>query len=158
MELTGAALFSVHSIFPSLTQFAWHPTAYIFFFVGRTRRLHQNLIKFVFAVMPVEAMLLWRAYPWPFGDLGCKLVTVASELVTHVSIFTMIVFTFERYFEKSFKVAEKDTNPCFKIHCHLLSFATGLALRKASICPYHNLHLDRRICSFGLLDLLHKGT
>ena len=46
--------------------------------------------------MPMEILLIWRTYPWPFGAVGCKLVTVASELVTHVSIFTMIVFTFER--------------------------------------------------------------
>jgi len=51
----------------------------------------------IICVMPMEILLIWRAYPWPFGDPGCKLVTVASELVTHVSIFTMIVFTFERY-------------------------------------------------------------
>lgn len=48
-------------------------------------------------VIPMEILLIWRAYPWPFGDFGCKMLTVASELVTHVSIFTMIVFTFERY-------------------------------------------------------------
>ena len=48
------------------------------------------------SVIPMEILLIWRAYPWPFGDFGCKMLTVASELVTHVSIFTMIVFTFER--------------------------------------------------------------
>ena len=59
--------------------------------------------------MPMEILLIWRAYPWPFGAVGCKLVTVASELVTHVSIFTMIVFTFERSVHSHWAIIKNDT-------------------------------------------------
>jgi hypothetical protein len=47
--------------------------------------------------MPMEIFLIWNQYPWPFGELGCGFVTVTSELVTHVSIITMIAFTIERF-------------------------------------------------------------
>lgn len=45
----------------------------------------------------MEIFLLWNQYPWPFGNFGCALFTLISELVTHVSIITMIAFTIERY-------------------------------------------------------------
>ena len=42
-------------------------------------------------------MLVWNQYPWKFGNIGCKFGRFVSELVTYVSIFTMITFTVERY-------------------------------------------------------------
>ena len=53
--------------------------------------------------MPMEVFLLWQKYPWPFGSLGCDFLTVISELVTHVSITTMIAFTIERYESNLYK-------------------------------------------------------
>ena len=44
----------------------------------------------------MEVTLFWRNYPIPFGDVGCNLAIVISELVTYVSILTMIGFTIER--------------------------------------------------------------
>ena len=51
---------------------------------------------FLLLVMPIEIFLIWHQYPWPFGNIGCGFITLASELVTHVSIITMIAFTIER--------------------------------------------------------------
>ena len=44
----------------------------------------------------MEVTLFWRNYPIPLGDVGCNLAIVISELVTYVSILTMIGFTIER--------------------------------------------------------------
>ena len=55
---------------------------------------------FLLSVMPIEIFLIWHQYPWPFGNIGCGFITLASELVTHVSIITMIAFTIERYIFK----------------------------------------------------------
>ena len=47
-------------------------------------------------VIPMEITLFWQNYPIPFGQLGCDVAIVVSELVTYVSILTMIAFTIER--------------------------------------------------------------
>ena len=59
---------------------------------------YKFIIKFSFhiSVMPIEIFLIWHQYPWPFGNIGCGFITLASELVTNVSIITMIAFTIER--------------------------------------------------------------
>lgn len=44
----------------------------------------------------MEVILFWRNYPIPLGAMGCDLAIVISELVTYVSILTMIGFTIER--------------------------------------------------------------
>ena len=46
--------------------------------------------------MPVEILLMWQQYPWPFGQFGCHLTTAVMELVTHVTILKIVVFTIER--------------------------------------------------------------
>ena len=56
--------------------------------------LYKN--NFIISVMPVEALLLWQQYPWPFGQIGCSLTTAVSEIVTHVTILQIVVFTVER--------------------------------------------------------------
>ena len=56
----------------------------------------QNIILWHISVVPIEILLFWHHYPWPFGALGCALVGILSELVTYVSIITMISFTIER--------------------------------------------------------------
>ena len=48
--------------------------------------------------MPVEVLLMWQQYPWPFGQMGCRITTAVSELVTHVTIIKIVIFTVERYF------------------------------------------------------------
>jgi len=44
----------------------------------------------------MEIMLYWRNYPILFGEIGCDLGMVISELVNYVSILTMIALTIER--------------------------------------------------------------
>ena len=48
------------------------------------------------SVIPMEILLFWRNYPIPFGEVGCDLAIVISEMVNYVSILTMIAFTIER--------------------------------------------------------------
>ena len=59
--------------------------------------LNTYLRNIPFAVMPIEILLYWQSYPWPLGTVGCTAYTILAELVTYVSILTMIAFTFERY-------------------------------------------------------------
>ena len=51
---------------------------------------------FFISVIPMEILLFWRNYPIPFGEVGCDLAIVISEMVNYVSILTMIAFTIER--------------------------------------------------------------
>lgn len=44
----------------------------------------------------MEIFLSWNMYPWPFGEFGCYTLGFVSELVSHVSVLTMIGFTIER--------------------------------------------------------------
>ena len=55
------------------------------------------LYKFIsISVIPMEITLFWSNYPIPFGEVGCDMAIVTSELVTYVSILTMVAFTLER--------------------------------------------------------------
>ena len=47
--------------------------------------------------LPLEVYLIWSPFPWIFGLVGCQMMSVFTEIVAYVSIFTMIAFTFERY-------------------------------------------------------------
>ena len=49
------------------------------------------------SVVPLEAVMIFKMYSWPLGDFGCGIATLLSELVTYVSIVTMIMFSIERY-------------------------------------------------------------
>ena len=49
------------------------------------------------SVVPLEAVMIYKMYSWPLGDFGCRIATFLSELVTYVSIVTMIMFSIERY-------------------------------------------------------------
>ena len=53
-------------------------------------------ILLIILVIPLELTMIWKSYPWPFGDFGCDLATVISELASHVLIVTMIAFSIER--------------------------------------------------------------
>ena len=47
--------------------------------------------------MPSELYLMWRQYPWTFGDVVCDLKIVLTEAVTYASILTIVAFSFERF-------------------------------------------------------------
>lgn len=47
--------------------------------------------------MPSELYLLWRQYPWTFGDLACDAKIVVTEAIIYSSILTIVAFTCERY-------------------------------------------------------------
>ena len=47
--------------------------------------------------MPFELYLLWRQYPWDFGELVCDAKVLTQETITYSSIFTILAFTVERY-------------------------------------------------------------
>ena len=53
------------------------------------------------SVVPLEAVMIFKMYSWPLGDFGCGIATLLSELVTYVSIVTMIMFSIERYVIKN---------------------------------------------------------
>ena len=46
--------------------------------------------------MPFELYLLWRQYPWVFGEVICDAKMIATETVTYSSILTIVAFTVER--------------------------------------------------------------
>ena len=50
-----------------------------------------------FAAMPFELYLLWRQYPWDFGEVVCDAKVLTQETITYSSIFTILAFTVERY-------------------------------------------------------------
>ena len=52
---------------------------------------------FEISALPLEVYLIWNPVPWIFGLLGCQIMSMFTEIVVYVSIFTMIAFTFERY-------------------------------------------------------------
>ena len=54
------------------------------------------------SVVPLEAVMIYKMYSWPLGDFGCGIATLLSELVTYVSIVTMIMFSIERYVIKNY--------------------------------------------------------
>ena len=47
--------------------------------------------------MPFELYLLWRQYPWDFGEFACDAKMLTAETVTYASILTIVAFTVERY-------------------------------------------------------------
>lgn len=47
--------------------------------------------------MPFELYLLWRQYPWVFGEVICDAKMITTETVTYSSILTIVAFTVERY-------------------------------------------------------------
>ena len=48
------------------------------------------------SAMPFELYLLWRQYPWVFGEVICDAKMIATETVTYSSILTIVAFTVER--------------------------------------------------------------
>ncbi len=46
--------------------------------------------------MPFELYLLWRQYPWDFGEVACDAKALTTETITYSSIFTILAFTVER--------------------------------------------------------------
>ena len=58
--------------------------------------LHYVMPITYFTVLPMEILLMWHKFPWPFGKVGCGIAVTFSELVTYVSVGTMFAFTIER--------------------------------------------------------------
>ena len=44
----------------------------------------------------MEIVLIWHSYPWYLGKAGCVVAVILGELVTYLSVGTMIAFTVER--------------------------------------------------------------
>ena len=49
------------------------------------------------SALPLEISMLWAPATWTFGINGCKLMSMITEMVAYVSIFTVSAFTFERF-------------------------------------------------------------
>ena len=64
--------------------------------------------------MPFELYLLWRQYPWVFGEVICDAKMIATETVTYSSILTIVAFTVERF-----------STSLFLHSAHLLLFILG---------------------------------
>ena len=69
-------------------------------------------------------------HSWPLGDFGCGIATLLSELVTYVSIVTIIMFSIERYvIKKQFSLENRclkkflDLNYLWNIFLDILWFA-----------------------------------
>ena len=45
--------------------------------------------------MPSELYLMWRQYPWSFGDLACDAKIVVTEAIIYASILTIVAFSCE---------------------------------------------------------------
>ena len=60
------------------------------------------------SVMPSELYLMWRQYPWPFGDLACDAKIVVTEAIIYASILTIVAFSCERchFYSKLFKFSK----------------------------------------------------
>ena len=46
--------------------------------------------------MPSELFLMWRQYPWPFGEYACDAKIVISETFINASILIVVALTCER--------------------------------------------------------------
>jgi hypothetical protein len=46
--------------------------------------------------MPGELYLMWRQYPWLFGEMACDIKIILTEGVIYASILTIVAFTIER--------------------------------------------------------------
>ena len=56
----------------------------------------ENIEICLLAVLSIEILVMWQSYPWYFGEIGCKIAVVFSELVSYVSVGTVFAFTIER--------------------------------------------------------------
>ncbi|XP_050701006.1 neuromedin-U receptor 2-like isoform X2 [Eriocheir sinensis] len=51
----------------------------------------------LFIALPLEVYQMWVQYPWPWGESACRLRAMMPELVTHVSVLTILAVSGERY-------------------------------------------------------------
>lgn len=49
------------------------------------------------SALPLEVYQMWVQYPWPWGESACRLRAMMPELVTHVSVLTILAVSGERY-------------------------------------------------------------
>ena len=92
-ELLTKIYLYVYQNIPSFIHFKNFPELIygLFYISSCSMTLH-----YILSVMPIELILMWQKYPWPFGQFGCRFATAISELVTHVTIIKIIIFTVER--------------------------------------------------------------
>ena len=50
-----------------------------------------------FSGLPLEVYMIWTPLSWSLGIFGCRLVSMITEMVNYISIFTVSAFTFERF-------------------------------------------------------------
>ena len=65
------------------------------FIISKTLAL-RFILRHFFSVLPMEIVLIWHSYPWYLGRAGCVVAVILGELVTYLSVGTMIAFTVER--------------------------------------------------------------
>merc|ERR1719219_1940382 len=47
--------------------------------------------------VPNELSVYWTQYPYPFGEIFCKLRSFLSESASYASVMTILSFSLERY-------------------------------------------------------------
>ena len=85
-------------------------------------QMYHHEYNFVFSAMPFELYLLWRQYPWVFGDVICDAKMLTSETVTYSSILTIVAFSVERYALLATPVRPPGT-AAPNSHTHILKYA-----------------------------------
>ena len=86
--------------------------------------------------MPFELYLLWRQYPWVFGEVICDAKMIATETVTYSSILTIVAFTVERFSTSLFL-------PSAQLVLFLLSCGSSCSISGAKILSYRVSVLNR---------------
>lgn len=49
------------------------------------------------SALPLEVYQMWVQYPWPWGESACRLRAMMPEVVTYVSVLTILAVSGERY-------------------------------------------------------------
>nr|XP_053639379.1 neuromedin-U receptor 2-like [Cherax quadricarinatus] len=47
--------------------------------------------------LPVDVYQMWVQYPWPWGDVACRMRAVVPETLAYVSVLTILAVSGERY-------------------------------------------------------------
>ncbi|XP_023325610.1 neuropeptides capa receptor [Eurytemora carolleeae] len=76
--------------------------------IARNRSLHNAMNYYLISLavadltililgLPNELSIYWHQYPFPFGELFCKLRSFISETSSYASVLTIMAFSLERY-------------------------------------------------------------
>lgn len=47
--------------------------------------------------LPNDLSVYWQQYPWPLGEIVCKLRALIAEMTNYASVLTIVAFSLERY-------------------------------------------------------------